>query len=213
MDFCFYLITDRRATAPGMEILDVLASAFEAGVKGVLLREKDMPDDELFGLAGRVRDLSRRYRARFLVSGRVDVALSVDADGVHIPSTGIPVHEARALIGDEKYLAVSTHSLQEALDAQEGGADFITFGPVYHTPSKAVYGPPAGLDALADVCKGIKIPVFALGGVKNNNVADTLKAGAYGAAVISAVMGSPDPAKAAREIMDIIRDYKLRRLI
>jgi len=212
MEFCFYLITDRHA-AGGRSIEDVLTLAIEGGVKGVLLREKDLPDGELIALAGRARDLTRRHRVKLLISGRVDVAVAVGADGVHLGGGSLPVKAARELLGDEKYVSASTHSLAEAVRAQDEGADFITFGPVYHTPSKAVYGPPVGIRALEEVCGRLVIPVFAVGGINPGNAVESLRAGAYGLAVISAVVSAADPASATRDIMGKIRDYKLGRVI
>ncbi|HLB25943.1 MAG TPA: thiamine phosphate synthase [Nitrospirota bacterium] len=213
MDFCFYLITDRKATFAGRSLEHVIESAIEGGVKGVLLREKDLPDRELLALAGRVRDLTLRHRVRFLVSGRTDVAMAVGADGVHLSAGSLPPEAAREVVGDEKYVGVSTHSIEEAVRAKEGGADFITFGPVFFTESKAKYGEPAGLDALARVCAEVDIPVFALGGITEENVLDTLKAGAFGVAVISAVLSAGDPAAAARGILSKMRSYKIRRCV
>ncbi len=213
MDFCFYLITDRKQVTSGLSLEEVVARAVEAGVRGVLLREKDLPDRELIELAGRVRDLTQRYRARLLISGRTDVALAVGADGVHVSGTSLPIAAARELLGVEKYIGVSTHSLLEAKEAEDAGADFITFGPVYHTPSKAIYGPPAGVDVLREVCDAIRIPVFALGGVKSENAVEALGAGAYGVAVISAVIAAGDPGGATRELVETLRAYKLRKCI
>ncbi|MBI5696742.1 MAG: thiamine phosphate synthase [Nitrospirae bacterium] len=213
MDFCFYLITDRHATAGGKGIEYVLDRAFEAGVRGVLLREKDLPERELLDLARRVREMTRLHGVRFLVSGRVDIALAVDADGVHIGGSSLPAPAAKRLMGEDRYLAVSTHSLAEARAAQDAGADFVTFGPVYSTPSKAKYGPPVGLDALREVCRELSIPVFALGGIRPDNAADALAAGAYGVAAISAVIGAPDPALAVRNFIDTMRGYKLGRVV
>jgi len=213
MDFCFYLISDRRGTSGDRSIEYVIERAIEGGAKGVLLREKDLPDRELLALAQRMRDITSRHKVRLLVSGRIDIALAVGADGVHIGSSNLPPSVARRLIGIERYMAVSTHSLKEAREAQDAGADFITFGPVYHTASKEKYGPPVGIDALKEVCREIKIPVFALGGLKPDNAVEALKAGAYGVAVISAVIGTDDPSAAAREFIDRIRSYKLERLV
>jgi len=213
MDFCLYLITDRNKTVAGRNLEQVIQDAFEAGVRGVLLREKDLPDRELLSLAARVRDLANRYKARLLISERVDIALAVEADGVHISGRSLPVKEARRLMGVEKYVSASAHSLEEALRAEEDGADFITFGPVFHTPSKAQYGPPVGLSALEEACLALKIPVFALGGIKAGNAVDTLKAGAYGVAVISEIIGAKDPALAASSIMAKIRSFKMGKLV
>jgi len=213
MDFCFYMITDRMATAGGRSLEDVLSCALDGGVKGVLLREKDLPDRELLSLAERVRDITGRRRVKLLISRRVDVALAVGADGVHLSGESLPVDAVRAQLGDLMYVAASTHSLAEALAAEAAGADFVTFGPVYHTPSKASYGPPVGLGALEEVCRALSIPVFALGGLGPDNTVAALKAGAYGIAAISAVIGAEDPAAAARGIIDRIRDYKLKRVV
>jgi len=213
MDFCIFLITDRKKTAGGRPLEDVLRSALDAGVRGVLLREKDLPDRELLSLAERVRDLTNRYKARLLISERVDIALAVDASGVHISGRSLPVKVARELMRVEKYVSASTHSISEALQAEEDGADFVTFGPVYHTPSKAVYGPPVGISALEEVCLALKIPVFALGGIKEENAVDTLRAGAFGVAVVSEIIGAQDPALAASSIMAKIRSFKMRKLI
>lgn len=213
MDFCFYLITDRRQAAGGMSVEEVLRRAIEGGVKGVLLREKDLPDRELLGLAGRVRDLTTRSGVRLLISERVDIALAVDADGVQISGRSLPAARARELLGVEKYMAVSTHSMEEALAAQADGADFVTFSPVYEPASKAGYGPGVGVEALARVCNSLTIPVFALGGINPDNAVETLKAGAYGVAVISAVFAAEDPAAAAGKLIERMREFKLKRVI
>ncbi len=215
MEFCFYLITDRKLVPKGKTLEQALEAAFSAGVKGVLLREKDLPDSELVPLARRVRDLSLRYEAKMIVSARPDIAATVGADGVHL-TAGLPASDiktARRLLGDERYIAVSTHSLEEALKAQDGGADFLTFGPVFRTPSKEHYGKPAGLGALEEVCGEVKIPVFAVGGIKAGNVAEVLERGAFGIAVISAVFGAGDPALAVNQIMDVIRSYRMGRCV
>ncbi len=213
MDFCLCLITDRNKTAGGRSLEDVLRSALDAGVKGILLREKDLPDRELLALAERVRDLTNRYKARLLISERVDLALAADADGVHISGRSLPVAAARKLLGVEKYVSASAHSLAEALQAEEEGADFVTFGPVYYTASKAAYGPPVGLSSLEEACRTLKIPVFALGGIKEGNAVDTLMAGAFGVAVITEIIGAQAPAQAASSIMAKIRSFKMGKLI
>ena len=213
MDFCFYLITDRKATASGRSIEEVLHLALEAGAKGVLLREKDLPGRELVELAGRVRALTLRHDARLLISERVDVALAVDADGVHVSGRSLPAAKVRELIGEEKLMGVSTHSVEEALAAQADGADFVTFSPVFESVSKPGYGPAAGADTLSMVCRSLTIPVFALGGINRDNAVIALKSGAYGIAVISAVVSAAEPGRAVRDIIDNMKDYKLKRVI
>ncbi len=215
MEFCFYLITDRKLVPKGKTLEQALETAFAAGVKGVLLREKDLPDVELVPLARRVRDLTLRYDVKMLVSARPDIAAMVGADGVHLTSgaKASDVKSARDLLGDERYIAVSTHSLEEAHTAEDEGADFLAFGPVFKTPSKERYGKPMGLDALEEVCRMVHIPVFALGGIKTENVVEVIERGAFGIAVISAVFGAKDPALAVNTIMDIIRSYRMGRCV
>lgn len=127
--------------------------------------------------------------ARVLVNDRLDVALAAGADGVHLRVSSIPAHEVRAVVkkrGLNGFLiGVSTHSIAEAKSAEDGGADFIVCGPVYDTPSKRAYGAPLGLDRFADVCRAVKIPVLALGGITLSNYREPLRRGASGLAAIS----------------------------
>ncbi len=200
VDFRVYLITDRRQ-APGGDILKAVAGALDGGIRAVQLREKDLPAKELYRLAGRMRELTGRYGARLLVNDRVDVAQTVGADGVHLGGSSIPASVARTLLGDRALIGCSTHGMGELREAANQGADFVTFGPVYATPSKAAYGPPVGVAALAEACRATPIPVFALGGVRRENAAEVIDAGAFGIALISEVVAAADPRGAARDLV------------
>lgn len=169
------------------------------------LREKDLNGKELFLLAEKVKSLCARYRASLLVNDRVDVALGVDAEGVHLGQASLPIAAARAVLGPDRLVGVSTHSLEEARKAENEGADFILFGPVYFTPAKSVYGPPLSVQPLRQVVDKISLPVYAIGGVKKENLAAVKSAGARGVAVISAVIAARDPRDAAREILRALR--------
>ncbi len=199
VDFRVYLITDRRQ-ARGGDILAAVAGALDGGIRAVQLREKDLGGRELFRLAEAMRRLTARYGARLLVNDRVDVAYAAGADGVHLGGGSIPAADARRLLGPRALIGRSVHGADELARAEGEGADFATFGPVYATPSKAAYGPPVGVTALAAACARTKIPVFALGGVGPANMAETLKAGAFGIALISAVVAAKDPRAAALEL-------------
>lgn len=198
--FRLYLVSDRKQTQ-GRDLLWVLEQALKGGVQAVQLREKDLEARELFALAEKTKLLCEKYSAALFVNDRIDVALAVEADGVQIGNASIPVKTTRGLLGDGKLIGVSTHSLQEAQEAGGDGADFVLFGPVYFTPSKAVYGTPQGLKALTDVTKDVSVPVYAIGGIKSSNVAAVKEAGAHGVALISAVLSAPDPQKATQEIL------------
>jgi thiamine-phosphate pyrophosphorylase len=141
VDFRVYLITDRRQ-APGEDIVKAVAGALDGGIRAVQLREKDLPGKDLYRLAGRMRNLTARYGARLLINDRVDVAMAVGADGVHLGGSSMPASVARKLLGEEALIGCSTHSESELRVAADQGADFATFGPVYPTASKAAYGPP-----------------------------------------------------------------------
>lgn len=199
-----YLITGRPAPTGG-GLLSVVDRALGAGARFIQLREKDLGGGELLSLAVKLRELTRSYGALLLINDRVDVALASEADGVHLGVAGINARDARRLAGGKAILGVSAHSLQEALDAEAAGADFITFGPVYHTPSKARYGEPVGVGLLKEVCREVRIPVYALGGVGVTRIKETVSAGASGAALISAVMAAPDAYSATKSILEEIR--------
>ena len=181
--------------------MQAVAWALDGGIRAVQLREKDLPGKELYRLAEQMRSLTARYGARFLVNDRVDVAMAVGADGVHLGGSSIPTSVARTLLGEGALIGCSTHNERELKEATGQGADFATFGPVYPTSSKAAYGPPVGVIALAEACRESAIPVFALGGVKKENAGEVIVAGAFGIALISGVVAAADPREAAAELV------------
>ena len=207
IDFRLCLITDRakcRPASPGADttsrlpktgLNDAIDAACRAGVRLVQLREKDLDARELFELARDLRGVTSRHGATLLVNDRVDVALAARLDGVHCSEAGFPPATARHLLGPESLVGASCHSLDGARRAAESGADFVFFGPVYETPSKAAYGPPAGIDALKQVCAKTTIPVFAVGGITPERSPVCIDAGAGGVAVISAILADEDIAE------------------
>ena len=201
VDFSLYLITDRRSLPPGQDLITVVAAALRGGVRGVQLREKDLSAAELYPLALELRRLTREFSARLLINDRVDLALAVDADGVHLGAHSLPVHVARQLLGGQRIIGVSTHHPDEVHRAAVAGADFVTFGPVYATPSKLPYGPPIGLEPLAAVCADATLPVFALGGVSVARLPELRAAGCAHVALIGAILQAKDPEEAARGLL------------
>ena len=176
----------------------------------VQLREKDLSGRELLRLARALRELTAAFGARLMVNDRVDIAILSDADGVHLGQKSISPTDARILLGAEKLIGVSTHSYEEALDAHGEGADFITLGPVFHTPSKAAWGDPVGVGLLQKVAGALSIPVYAIGGITVERLESVLAAGAAGAAVISAVLGSDDVKDGAASMVAAIKEIKGR---
>ena len=203
LDFTLYLITDRTQTA-GRELPAVIADALAGGVRAVQLREKDLSSRQLFDMALTLRQLTTAHRSMLLINDRVDIALAAGADGVHIGAGSIPVAEARRLLGPQAVIGYSAHSVAEAVRAENEGASFVTFGPVYPTPSKAGYGEPVGLEKLAEAAHALTIPVFALGGIKEPSVAATMKSGCHGIALITAIISAEKPDDAARNIITIL---------
>jgi len=201
IDFRLYLITDRKLTD---DLFWVVEEAFKAGVKALQIREKDLSSRELVNLSERLYERARRYKAKVLINDRIDIAVATGLDGVHLGVNSLPVDVVRRKWGD-LLIGVSTHSLEEALEAQSGGADFITFGPVYETPSKIKYGPPKGIEALKEVCSKVSIPVFAIGGINIDNIKEVMNAGAYGVALISAIMASRTPGLTAGALIEEIQ--------
>lgn len=207
VEFDLYVITDRQQTG-GRPLHAVMEAALCGGARAFQLREKDLAPRDLLPLAQEMRQLTQAYEARLLINDRIDVALAVDADGVHLTTSSLPVSVARRLLGPERLLGVSTHSLAEAQAAAEGGADFVVFGPVFFTPSKAPYGQPVGLEALRAVCAAVALPILAIGGIKKVNLDQVVAAGADGIAVISAVIAADDPTAAAQELLAALRSRK-----
>jgi thiamine-phosphate pyrophosphorylase len=151
-----------------------------------------------------MRKLTARYNAGLFINDRVDIALAVDADGVQLGIHSIPIDQARKLLGEKMLIGVSCHSRESAIASQEKGADFITYGPVFQTPSKAAYGPPVGIDSLREVTSRLRIPVFALGGITSRNTRQALDASAHGIALISAVIAAENPAEEAKTLLALL---------
>jgi thiamine-phosphate pyrophosphorylase len=208
IDFSLYLITDRNQTA-GRPLMSVVRQALAGGVRAIQLREKDLPGSDLFALGAELRGITMEYGARLFINDRPDIALAVAADGVHLGAGSLPLPAARRLSGRRLLIGYSAHSMDQALRAEAEGADFVTFGPVYHTPSKAAYGEPVGVEAMGAASKALTVPLFALGGIKRDNVAEAMAAGAHGIALISAVIASADPQAAAADLLQTITRHAI----
>jgi len=195
-----YLVTDRAQT-DGRPLTDVIAAALQGGIRAVQLRERDLPTRELLALAERLRAVTRAAGAALLINDRIDVALACDADGVHLPAASFAIADARALLGPQRLIGVSTHTPDEVAAAARAGADFAVFGPIYDTPSKRAYGTPLGLAKFAQVRSAVTLPLFAIGGIDLGQVEEVRAAGADGIAVIRAILAVPDPARAAADLL------------
>ncbi len=200
VDFELYLIASKGAAAP-RPLIEVAREALEAGVRCIQLRDKELEARTLHDLAAELRELTEGYEARLLINDRVDVAHAVSADGVHLTGKSFFPSEARRLLGASALIGVSTHSVEEARRAESSGADFVTLGPVYRTPSKEPYGEPIGLDPVKEAATALNIPVFAIGGINAKRTEEVIGAGAYGVALISAILSADDVRRAAVEVL------------
>lgn len=201
VDFKFYLITD-RTQCKTRSLGDTLEQACQAGVKAVQLREKDLSPIELYALAKEIKSKLDKHNCCLLINDRTDIACSIGADGVHLTEKSLPAYEARKCLANANkspLIGVSTHNIDGILKAQETGADFALFGPIFYTKSKAQYGSPLGLKSLEIAAKSTKLPIFAIGGITAERTKDCIKAGAHGVAVISAIMSAQDVFRSVKD--------------
>ncbi len=199
VNFRLLLVTDRHRTH-GRSLTSVLQQAVEAGLPAVQLRERDLPTSELLRLAQEIRAITSPRAVPLIINDRVDLMLALNLDGVHLRANSLPVVAVRRLVGVDRLIGVSTHSLADVRQANRDGADYVIFGPIFDTPSKRQFGSPVGLEQLAEACRLSAIPVFAIGGVTGASVPDVLRAGSHGIAVIGSILDREDAVAATREM-------------
>jgi thiamine-phosphate pyrophosphorylase len=197
------LVTDRTQTR-GRDLVAVVGECLAAGLPCVQVREKDLGAGDLAFLCRRLVVVTRDRGAMLVVNDRLDVALAVGADAVQRTHASLTVDDMRAVAGHRLRIGVSVHSLEDAVDAELRGADWVTYGPVYDTPSKRRYGAPQGLERLATVARGLRIPVVAIGGITPERVKEVRAAGARGVAAISSILAAESPADATRRFLDAL---------
>lgn len=200
VSFRLLLVTDRTQTA-GRSLSSLIQKAVNAGLPAVQLRERDLSTGELLARAREIQSMTAPRAVPLIVNDRVDLVLAMNADGVHLRANSLPVSVARRLVGLDRLVGVSTHSIGEVERANRDGADYVLFGPIFDTPSKRSFGPPLGLGALAEACRRSAIPVFAVGGVTSASVPAVRQAGAHGVAVIGAILTRDNVAAATRDML------------
>lgn len=204
VNFRLLLVTDRHHTQ-GRPLVPLIDRAIEAGLQAIQLRERDMPTRELLLLAQEIHAVSSPRSVPLLINDRVDLMMAVNLDGVHLRSDSLPTRPVRQLIGAQRLIGISTHSAEDIQRANQSGADYVVFGPIFDTPSKRSFGAPLGLALLAEVCCQSSIPVFAIGGITCDRVAAVRRTGAHGVAVIGALLTRDDIGEAVREFTDALR--------
>ena len=193
-----YAVTD-RAWVGRQTLCQQVEAALQGGVTCVQLREKHLDRDAFLAEAKQICALCRRYGVPFIVNDDLDVALACGADGVHVGQSDMEAGRVREKLGPDKIIGVSARTVEEALLAQERGADYLGVGAVFHTSSKADAAD-VGFQSLREICRAVDIPVIAIGGITRENVTELAGSGICGVAVISAIFASPDRRKAAEEL-------------
>jgi len=181
-----YAIID-NSIRPELSNIEIAKRALPGGTKIVQLRGKGLSSKELLEQAREIRELTRKAGATFIVNDRADIALLSDADGVHLGQDDLPIAAARNVLGKDKLIGISTHNIEQALKAEQEGADYVGFGPVFGTTTKTDAEEAKGITALAEVKTRVSIPVIAIGGITLENLREVIDAGANGTAVISAI--------------------------
>lgn len=206
MNFDIYIITDRKLSKkPEPEFV---REAIKGGANIIQYREKEIPLRDMLKTAANLREITRNAGATFIINDRVDVALAVNADGVHLGQEDMPIETARKLLGDDKIIGVTVHNAEEAAEAEERGADYIGLSPIFATSTKSDAGNAVGTEMIKKIKEKVKIPLVAIGGINEDNLSSVIKAGADGAALISAIVTKEDVKAAVRELKKKIADAK-----
>jgi thiamine-phosphate pyrophosphorylase len=202
----YYFITDSGLSRAG-NISDV-EQAVACGVGVIQYRNKNGDTREMYEESSRLREICRD--AAFLINDRIDIALAVDADGVHLGQSDMPYRAARKLLGQDKIIGITVHNLQEALEAQALGADYLGVSPIFPTQTKADAGRPAGIILIEEIRRRIDTPLIAIGGINLANAPPVIKAGADGICAISCVVAKEDAGAEVRKFQDLFRSIKKR---
>lgn len=195
-----FVVTDRHQTG-GRSLVSVLDHVLRAGAPAIQIRERDLSANGAIALIREVQSIAAFPGSQLVINDRIDVALALQGVGVHLRSDSLPTAVARRLLGSHRLLGVSAHSVEEVVQAEANGADYVILGPIYETPSKRAFGPPLGLGLLEKACRRTRVPVIGIGGISAARVRDVREAGAFGVAVITAVLGAADIEAATRELL------------
>jgi len=202
-----YVITDEALS--GHSHPEVARAAIAGGADVIQLRDKTATSRKLFRTGRELARLGRETGVPFLVNDRVDIALATDADGVHLGQEDLPVPVARELLGAEKMIGCSAATLEEAVEAERAGADYLGVGPIFEArTTKPDAGVPVGLELLTEIRHRVRLPLIAIGGITRRNARAVIRAGADGVAVISDIVAAPDIRRAAAEMQRLLKEGK-----
>lgn len=203
IDLALYVVTDRKILGE-KDLIKSIEQAILGGATVVQLREKNISTIEFHNIAIEVKKVTSKYKVPLIINDRIDIALSSDADGLHIGQDDMPLKIAREILGKEKIIGVSVRNVNEAMIAEKDGADYLGVGAVFHTGSKSD-ATLVGLEELKSIKDKVKIPVVAIGGINKTNTREVMEHKADGVAVISAVFGKEDITTASKALFEIVR--------
>ena len=201
IDYTLYLVTDSELLK-GRKLETIVYQAVRGGVSLVQLREKKASSLDFYMIAKKVKEVTDKFNVPLIINDRIDIALSVDAAGVHIGQEDLPCKIARQILPKDKIIGVSVHNIEEALRAQEDGADYLGCGAVFTTSTKSDVSN-LTIDKLAEIKKAVNIPVVAIGGINKENVSSLRNTNIDGIAVVSAIVGNEDPKLAAENMKSL----------
>ena len=197
-DLLLYAVTDRH-WLNGRTLYSQVEEALKGGATFIQLREKELDEEHFLEEAKEIKELCRRYQVPFVINDNVEIALAVDADGVHVGQSDMEAGDVRAKLGPDKIIGVSAQTVEQAVMAEQNGADYLGVGAMFPTGSKAD-ALEVSHDTLKAICKAVKIPVIAIGGISKENILELSGSGICGIAVISAIFAKDDIEEAAREL-------------
>jgi len=209
VDYSLYLVTDQKLCL-GRELIEVVMEAVAGGVCIVQIREKDSDTRDFFQLATAMKKSLEKTNVPLIINDRVDVAIAVDADGVHVGQTDLPCAVVRDMIGPEKILGVSINTFEQIDEAHKLNIDYLSLSPVFPTPTKPDTTPAFGIEGLKKARHMTSRPLMTIGGIDKTNLKDIVDTGMDGVAVVSAICSAPSPRMAARELAEIIRQSRKR---
>lgn len=206
-DLILYAVTD-RTWLKNMTLYEQVEEALKGGATFIQLREKELDEETFLNEAFEIKELCRQYNVPFVINDNVNIAVKVDADGIHIGQKDMETGYVRSIVGEDKILGVSAQTVEQALLAQKMGADYLGVGAVFSTGSKAD-ADDVSIDTLKAICKAVSIPVVAIGGIGLNNILQLKGSGICGVAVISAIFAADNIQKAASELKELTRQVVL----
>jgi thiamine-phosphate pyrophosphorylase len=199
IDYSLYLVTD-RSFLKDKPLQQAVEEAILGGVTLVQLREKDASTREFYEIAKEVKKVTDHYKVPFLINDRLDIAQAVNADGVHLGQSDMPINTARKILGKDKIIGISAGNVDEALEAEKNGANYIGIGTIFFTGTKKDIDTPIGIESLRKIYSSINIPAVAIGGVNESNFREVLSTGVDGISVISAILGKSDITAASKAL-------------